>query len=70
LLLELTPPVCIIGKGVPVIAGGGKGVGGAHSSIDTGDNITPEERRGPAVKNFFKGRSKFQLATSLQRNVL
>ena len=47
---------------------GSKGVGGAHSSEDTGDTITPEERRGPAMKNTFKGRSTFQLAMSLQRD--
>jgi group II intron reverse transcriptase/maturase len=55
-------------NGFSANAGGNKGVGGAHSSEDTGDNITPEERRGSAMKNIFKERSMFQLDNNLQRN--
>jgi RNA-directed DNA polymerase len=62
LLLELTPPVSTTGKGILGSTDGSKGVGGAHSSIDTGDNITPEERRGPAMKSISKERRIFTLA--------
>ena len=62
LLLELTPPVCMSGKGIPVNANGSKGVGGAHSSDDVGDNKTPMERRGSAMKSIFKERRIFSLA--------
>ena len=41
---------------------GSKGVGGAHSSEDTGDTITLEERRGSAMKSTFKERRIFRLA--------
>jgi hypothetical protein len=62
LLLELTPPVGTTGNGILGSTDGSKGVGGAHSSIDTGDNITPEERRGPAMKSISKERRIFPLA--------
>jgi len=67
-LLELTPPVSSTGMNFREDADGSEGVGGAHSSEDTGDTITPEERRGSAMKNTFEERSIFQLATSLQRS--
>lgn len=41
---------------------GSKGVGGAHTSVDTGDNTTPEERRGSAMKSISKERRIFTLA--------
>lgn len=64
LLLELTPPVSTSGKGFPVTVDGSKGVGGAHSSGDVGDNITPKERRGSAVKDTFNERRIFQLVNT------
>lgn len=62
MLLELTPPVCAEGNGVPEKTDGSKEVGGAHSSEDIGDNITPEERRGSAMENIFEERSILLLA--------
>ncbi len=66
--LELTTPVCMSGNGSPVHTGGDEGVGCAHSSEDSRDSTTLQERRGTAMKNIFKERSTFQLETNLQGN--
>ena len=67
-MLELTPPVHKIREGFPDEEDGNEGVGGAHSSEDSRDNITLQERRGTAMKDIFEGRSTFRLDNNLQKN--